>query len=246
MCYVSVCLSSAACLCKPQALHVSQPDLHISVSRCRKNSWHVLHCPSVHRPHMPSGCRLVLRPEQIALALAEQPSAQPLVSGDILQSPLTSPTESQPHSQPHRAAGLSTNHLPASRGPHRAPITDLQSLGQPKQPSLYSHGATLSPMQHARASVQQWGRPRTAVAATPSPAPSPDSMVICGPTWSFPVEAGSPAPLRRGSVDAPRPCSTLGASGLRRRLYAGSPCRARLAGQAPGLLIRRCSLRSAA
>ena len=148
------------------------------------------------------GCRLVLRPEQIALALAEQPSAQPLVSGDILQSPLTSPTESQPHSQPHRAAGLSTNHLPASRGPHRAPITDLQSLGQPKQPSLYSHGATLSPMQHARASVQQWGRPRTAVAATPSPAPSPDSMVICGPTWSFPVEAGSPAPLRRGSVDA--------------------------------------------
>ena len=153
------------------------------------------------------GCRLVMRPEQIALALAEQPLAQPLVSCDILQSPLTSPTEGKLHSQPHAiaqrsAADLGMNHLPGARGPHSAPTADLQSFRQPQQPSLYSPGAALSPMQHARASVQQWGRPRTAVAATPSPAPSPDSMVICGPTWSFPVEAGSPAPLRPGSIDA--------------------------------------------
>ena len=153
------------------------------------------------------GCRLVLRPEQVALALAEQPSAQPLVSCDILQSPLTSPTEGKLHSQPHavaqlNAADLGMTYLPGAHSPHSAPTADLQSFRQPQQPSLYSPGAALSPMQHARASVQQWGRPRTAVAATPSPAPSPDSMVICGPTWSFPVEAGSPAPLRRGSVDA--------------------------------------------
>ena len=148
-----------------------------------------------------------MRPEQIALALAEQPSAQPLVSCDILQSPLTSPTEGKLHSQPHAvaqrsAADVGMNHLPGAHSPHSAPTADLQSFRQPQQPSLYSPGAALSPMQHARASVQQWGRPKTAVAATSSPAPSPDSMVICGPTWSFPVEAGSPAPLRRGSVDA--------------------------------------------
>ena len=152
------------------------------------------------------GCRLV-HPEQIALALAEQPSARPLVFCDILQSPLTSPTDGHPRSQPpatakRSAADLSMSHLPGSHHPHRAPTVDLYSLGQPQQPSLYSPGAALSPMQHARASIQQWGRPRTAAAATPSPAPSPESMVICGPTWSFPVEADSPAPLRRGSGEA--------------------------------------------
>ena len=176
-------------------------DLHMSVSRCRELHNMFLVCVSTLNSYA-DGCRLVLRPEQIALALAEQPSAQPLVSCDILQSPLTSPTEGHPHSQPHRAADLSTDHLPVGHGTHRAPTADLQSLGQPQQPSLYSPEAALSPMQHARASVQQWGRPKTAVAATPSPRPSPDSMVICGPTWSFPVEASSPAPLRRGSIDA--------------------------------------------
>lgn len=64
---------------------------------------------------------------------------------------------------------------------------------QPKQ-TLISPGGALSPMQHARASIQQWGRPR----GLPSPTPQPESMVICGPTWSFPVENISPVASARG------------------------------------------------
>ena len=64
---------------------------------------------------------------------------------------------------------------------------------QPKQ-TLFSPGGALSPMQHARASIQQWGRPR----GLPSPTPQPESMVICGPTWSFPVEDLSRVASARG------------------------------------------------
>lgn len=52
MCYVSVCLSSAACLCKLKHCMCHSGSTHIS-EQVQKNSWHVLHCPSVHRPHMP-------------------------------------------------------------------------------------------------------------------------------------------------------------------------------------------------
>ena len=135
-------------------------------------------------------CRLPLHPEQIALALAEQPSAQPLVSCDILQSPLMSPTEGCHISMPASTAQRSAGDWSRANTALSLPVELHQ---QPNQ-TLYSPGGALSPMQHARASIQQWGRPR----GLPSPTPQPESMVICGPTWSFPVENLSPVASARG------------------------------------------------
>ena len=131
-----------------------------------------------------------MHPEQIALALAEQPSAQPLVSCDILQSPLTSPTEGCHMSRPAGTAQRSAADWTCTNMALSLPAEPHQ---QPNQ-TLFSPGGALSPMQHARASIQQWGRLR----GTPSPTPQPESMVICGPTWSFPVENLSPVASARG------------------------------------------------
>lgn len=143
-----------------------------------------------------TSCRLPLHPEQIALALAEQPSAQPLVSCDILQSPLVSPAEDYRS----RTADVSRPARAFQRSP--ADVSMTAPAGMPahrpaplQHQTLYSPGGAPSPMQHARASIQQWGKPRGFPA---------ESMVICGPTWSFPVEAGSPAgPSRASSRECP-------------------------------------------
>ena len=121
-------------------------------------------------------CRWPLRPEQVALALAEQPSAQPLVSEDIL-SPLASPAGGQAPSMRSRAD------VSVPPGTRQRPAADISiAAARP----LRSPPAAASPMQLARASIQQWGKPRG------SQSPAAEKMVICGPTWSFPVEVGSP------------------------------------------------------
>lgn len=123
-------------------------------------------------------CRWPLRPEQVALALAEQPFAQPLVSEDIL-SPLASPAGGQAPSV------RSTADVSRPPGAGQRSAADVRiSTAHPRR----SLPAAASPMQLARASIQQWGKPRG------SASPAAESMVICGPTWSFPVEPGSPSP----------------------------------------------------
>lgn len=143
-----------------------------------------------------------MHPEQIALALAEQPSAQPLVSGDIL-SPLTSPADARQLS----GADVSMT-APAALGARRRAHADLYATELTQQhQSLYSPQGIASPMQHARASIQQWGKPRGGVM------PQSESMVICGPTWSFPVETASPAVTRSSSREAQTvPCPAHGKS----------------------------------
>ena len=69
---------------------------------------------------------------------------------------------------------------PGAQRPRGADISVATAQAMRSPPAL------ASPMQLARASIQQWGKPRGSVS------PSSESMVICGPTWSFPVEAGSP------------------------------------------------------
>ena len=122
-------------------------------------------------------CRWPLRPEQVALALAEQPSAQPLVSEDIL-SPLASPASGLAPSMRSRAD------VGAPPGARQRPAADVSNSAAR---ALRSPPAAASPMQFARASIQQWGKPRGSLS------PASEKMVICGPTWSFPVEAASPS-----------------------------------------------------
>ena len=121
--------------------------------------------------------RWPLHPEEIALVLAEQPSAQALVSEDIL-SPLVSPAGGQAQSMRGRAD--------VGGGPPGAQRRGAADISITTAHALRSPPALASPMQLARASIQQWGKPRGSVS------PSSESMVICGPTWSFPVETSSP------------------------------------------------------